>query len=295
MSVQPVERTIQLRKRVGWLVSFCLVAVFIAQPVFADDYFPEEWQFTVAPYLWALQLDGDVTIDGHKAKVDMGFDDILNDLNVAFMIDIEARKDRWGFFINPLYSQTENSSKTSFLQDTLYLGQTYKINTEIDLFIVSVGSYYRLGPWKLDSSEGESGPQLIVDVMAGARYTHLNVDIDLDRKSGLPLPGLPAHISDEGNVDWVDPIVGARTTFVLSPAWMVSLFGDVGGFGVGSDRAWMATGGVGYNFKAFGDMDSQLYVGYRGMNQDYSEGSGSNKFEWDVTLHGPVFSLGVYF
>jgi hypothetical protein len=168
------------------------------------------------------------------------------------------------------------------------------VNTEIDLFIASVGSYYRLGPWKLDSSEGESGPLLIVDLMAGARYTYLQVDVNLKKKTGLPIPGLPAHISDD-YVDWIDPIVGARTTFVLSPQWMISLFGDIGGFGVGSDSAWMATGGVGYNFKAFGDMDSQAYVGYRGMHQDYSEGSGAGKFEWDMTLHGPVFSVGAMF
>jgi hypothetical protein len=33
--------------------------------------------------------------------------------------------------------------------------------------------------------------------------------------------------------------------------------------------------------------------GYRVFNQDYSDGSGINKFAYDATLHGPI--LGVEF
>jgi hypothetical protein len=31
------------------------------------------------------------------------------------------------------------------------------------------------------------------------------------------------------------------------------------------------------------------------MYQDYTNGSGDNKFEWDVTLHGPLLGLGIEF
>jgi hypothetical protein len=97
-------------KRMSWLVClFCLATGFIAQPASAQEYISDEWQFTVAPYLWALEMNGDVGIGGNKSEVKMGFNDILDDLNVALMFDIEACKNRWGFFINPLYSQTENS------------------------------------------------------------------------------------------------------------------------------------------------------------------------------------------
>jgi hypothetical protein len=31
------------------------------------------------------------------------------------------------------------------------------------------------------------------------------------------------------------------------------------------------------------------------MYQDYTDGSGDNKFEWNVTLHGPILGLGIEF
>jgi hypothetical protein len=31
------------------------------------------------------------------------------------------------------------------------------------------------------------------------------------------------------------------------------------------------------------------------MYQDYTNGSGDNKFEWDVTLHGPILGLVIEF
>ncbi len=43
------------------------------------------------------------------------------------------------------------------------------------------------------------------------------------------------------------------------------------------------------------DDNAQFGAGYRALYQDYSDGSGANKFEWDVTLHGPVFALGTEF
>jgi len=295
MHVPFVERAVQLKKRTGWLVwLFCLITVFVAQPTYADQYVSDDWHVMVAPYVWGIAMDGDVTVDGREGEVDMSFSDILKDLNIALMLDVEVRKNRFGFFVNPLYSKTENDSNINLLSGTP-LKQKYKLNTEIDLFIMSAGPFYRFGPWDLGSSEGKSGQLLIVDVMAGARYTYLQIDLDLDRKSGLAIPELPERISEDGDKSWVDPIVGGRVTLILSPQWMISVLGDVGGFGVNSDSAWMFTAGVGYNFKAFGGRDSQFYAGYRAMHMDYSDGSGEDKFEWDITLKGPLVSMGVAF
>jgi hypothetical protein len=57
----------------------------------------------------------------------------------------------------------------------------------------------------------------------------------------------------------------------------------------------MATGLVTYRFGLFGDDNAKFAAGYRALYQDYSDGSGADKFEWDVTLHGPVFALGIEF
>jgi hypothetical protein len=93
----------------------------------------------------------------------------------------------------------------------------------------------------------------------------------------------------------VDPLVGARAHFHLSERWSLSLEGNVGGFGVGSDFAWHASGAIGYRFSLFGEDNARLLGGYRALSQDYETGSGDDKFEWDVTLHGPIVGLAIAF
>ena len=68
----------------------------------------------------------------------------------------------------------------------------------------------------------------------------------------------------------------------------MTLDGSVGGFGVGSDFAWHAVG-------LFGEDNARVVGGYRAMYQDYTDDSGEDKFEWDVTLHGPILDLVIEF
>jgi hypothetical protein len=94
----------------------------------------------------------------------------------------------------------------------------------------------------------------------------------------------------------VDPLVGARSLFDLFERWTLSLEGSVGGFGVGSDFAWHAYGAFGYRFSLFSkERNARAVAGYRALYMDYDTGSGADKFEWDVTLHGPIVGLFIAF
>ena len=62
-----------------------------------------------------------------------------------------------------------------------------------------------------------------------------------------------------------------------------------------SDFTWHAGGLVGYRFDLFGEKDAKFIGGYRALSWDYEDGSGLNKFEWDVTLHGPILGLVIAF
>lgn len=76
---------------------------------------------------------------------------------------------------------------------------------------------------------------------------------------------------------------------MLSDRWDLSLRGDIGGFGIGSDFTWQMTALLGYRFPLFG-ADATAAIGYRILDQNYDDG-----FEWDMTLHGPVLGLGIRF
>ena len=253
---------------------FCLIGLVASPQAVAEDPVSEDWQFQIAPYVWALAAEGNATVKGLKSDVSLSFKDIVEELNYGVMLQGEARKGRVGAIVNVLYAN---------LGDETNVGQL-KIDPDVNLFWGDFTGYYRLGPWDLDSEAGGDSPQLIVDPYAGVRYTYLDVDLDI---SGGPNLGK--------NQNWVEPFVGLRTLWKLSPRWGVTAAGDIGGFGVGSDFAWQAIGLVSYRFGLFGENNSRFQFGYRVLHQDYSTGSGTNRFEWDVTLHGPVFALAIEF
>jgi hypothetical protein len=262
----------QIMRLIACLIG--LIGALAALPASAEDPVSDDWQFQVAPYAWALAADGDVTVKGQESDVNLSFKDIFEELNYGVMLEGEARKGRVGVIANILYANLGDDENVGGIE----------IDPDINLFWGSFVGYYRLGPWDLDSEAGDDGPQLIVDPYAGVRYTYLDVDLDI---SGGP---------DFGNdQDWVEPIIGLRTLWQLSPRWGVTAAGDIGGFGVGSDFAWMAAGLVSYRFGLFGENNSRFLFGYRALHQNYSNGSGANEFEWDVTLHGPIFAVAIEF
>lgn len=241
----------------------------------AADLVSDDWQFQVTPYLWALSIDADVTVRGIESSQSVTFSDILSDLSFALMMEGEARKGRLGVYADVIYSN---------LSDTDSAGGI-RIRSDADAVWAGLGAYYRFGPWPLLPDGGPSGPVVVVDPYAGARYTYLNAELKV--RGGGPQVEQDKH--------WVDPIIGLRTIWVLTPRWSLTALGDIGGFGVGSDLTWQAAGLIGYRFGLFGDKDARFQAGYRALYQKYDTGSGGNAFKWDATLHGPALALAIDF
>lgn len=269
-----------MRKIALGLIGFVgLVAVTAAPPSLAQEkHVPDDWQFKLTPYAWALALDGDVTVKGQKSSPSVSFSEIFDDLNYAVMLEGDLNKGRLGAFANLLYADLGVTEKPG---GPLRI----RLKTTVDVMWLAFGAYYRLGPWKLNSDKGDAGPKVVLDPYLGGRYTYLDAKIKV-RDGGR-------QVDDEQ--DWVEPIVGMRTLWELTPNWSVIALGDIGGFGAGSDFAWQATGLVGHSFGLFGENDARFDVGYRALSQDYDTGSGSNEFEWDMTLHGPIMALAIHF
>ena len=268
-------------KRRSWgclimLLFVALVFAAIGPPMVLAEDAPQdtEWTFAAAPYAWFVSLEGDVTVKGQKSDVDMDFNDIWDEMNIGAMIAFEASNGQWGIMSNVIYANLGQETTSNGI----------KIEPSIDLFVMSLGGFYRFGTWALSDGPVESGPSVSLDGTAGGRYTYLDMDLDF---KGL------GKVS--GNQDWIDPVVGLRALFDFSERWTFALDGSVGGFGVGSDFTWHAGGLVGYRFDLFGEKDAKFIGGYRALSWDYEDGSGLNKFEWDVTLHGPILGLVISF
>ncbi len=53
------------------LVLLCgLMAVVLAPPARAVDPNTDGWEFRAAPYIWAVSLDGDMTVKGNTVAID---------------------------------------------------------------------------------------------------------------------------------------------------------------------------------------------------------------------------------
>ncbi len=258
------------------LAAVGLVVLLDVGSAAADSPVSEELEVKVKPYMWFLSIDGDATVQGQEADVDVGFSDIWDNLNVGAMLEGEIRKGRIGVYGNVIYADLEATNTVSGLE----------IEADATTVWAGLGAFYRLGPWNLDGTQsGGGGPQVIVDPYAGLRYTYL--DLGLDVKGGGP--------NFSGDQDWVDPILGVRSIWQFTPRWSFTTVSDIGGFGVGSDFTWQAAGLIGYRFSLLAENDSRLLVGYRALAQDYEDVNGADKFEWDVIAYGPMAGLAIHF
>src|SRR5437660_120333 len=66
------------------------------------------WHVEVAPYIWALNMNGTTQIGPARAHVDQTFSDTLSQLNWAAMLWVDANKDKFGIFANIIYSSLSN-------------------------------------------------------------------------------------------------------------------------------------------------------------------------------------------
>jgi hypothetical protein len=231
---------------------------------------PEDrWVVSLTAYAWAPSVEGDASVRGREAEVDMPFSDLLEDLAFGAMGAVAARRGPFGFYVNPFFARTRSDAG----------GGDFEARVRSDSSMVGVGGLYRLLDWEAaPDAAGPRGGQL--EALAGVRVTYMRTEINGRR-------GLPKF---DDSKTWADPIVGLGGRLQLTEGWETFAEGDVGGFGVGSDLTWSWTAGVGYGFELFG-RPSFLRAGYRMFYQDYKDGG----FEWDVTYQGPIVGLTTRF
>jgi opacity protein-like surface antigen len=235
----------------------------------ADD----RWQFELTPYLFASGLYGTTGTQSVEADVEMEFDDILEQLEMGLMGTLEMRRGRWGILFDALYFELGGERSSSW-QGPLGIGSaTGQLDVTTTMQMYQLAAAYRFG-------EG-----VTVDLVGAARYTELDTELNLVVTTGGLLPGGTRSLSADES--WWDPVVGARVLIPFAQHWAVVLYGDIGGFGVGSDLTYQAIAGVDWQFsKHFA-----AKAGYRYLHQDLEDGG----FVWDMAAHGPYLGLGIRF
>ena len=271
-----------------FIVTFGVAVGAFGNTAWAGNSNSDHWEVVVAPYVWAVSLNGDVTVRGRTAKVDASFRDILksSDSIFAFQGIVEARKGKWAVFVDGTYMALEAKTGTVGL---------VSVDTTTQLALVEFGALYRLREYSLAEAPGGSlankDQKVVVDFLAGARYMNLDAEIDLIAGPFSPSPG---RIVSGGSKDWVDAVVGLRSIIDVTQKVQLLVRGDIGGFNGGSDLTWKAQGLLGYQFTLF-DRKAEVWGGYRALYQDFTDGTGVRTFEWNMLLHGPLTGLSIKF
>jgi hypothetical protein len=258
-----------METRVLSMLAVALLTCGTASAARAAEEDPDAWHVTITPYAWAAGLYGDVTVLGRDATLDSSFLDTLENTDTVVGLSgrLEVTRGRFGIFGDAYYAKTsvENAGTTG-------------LDVTSRMWFIDFGGQFRV----LDTTDYRV-PGLTLDVYGGGRYSNLELDLDT--------AGAPSLTRAQ---DWLDPIVGARLSVHFSEHVFLIFAGDVGGFGVGSDFAWSVLGLFGYKWQA-GMVELAVLAGYKALGQDYTDGSGPQRFRWDVVMHGPVLGFSVRF
>jgi hypothetical protein len=213
------------------------------------------WKIVVTPYFWLSDSSGDITVDGTTVPVDVSFSDLFEFISWGISAHVEARKRVWPLIFDLHYRDLDS--------------QEVSMSTDLRNILAEASVGYQVMDWFQKTK---------IEVIGGVRYFNTRIEIR----------DAPSEPSGEQN--WVDPIVGGRVSWQPAKAWTLSARGDVGGFGIGSDISWNASGVVAYRV-----YDFSFVLGYRAWHADYETGSGADLFKYDVTTFGPGLGMTFHF
>ncbi|MEM7742780.1 MAG: hypothetical protein AAF409_03630 [Pseudomonadota bacterium] len=212
----------------------------------------DAWEYRITPYVWAPTLQLDTSIGG--APSTSSDTALLDILDFAFLSTGEVRKGDWGLIVEFNYLDLSN--------DFTFAGSAVKGKSDLKGVMGGAALAYRFL-----TQDG-----LAIDAFGGLRVWSLETTADF-----RTLPTVSRKNT------FVDPIVGLRASYDISPDWFVSGLAEVGGFGAGSDLQWEVIGRVSYRFNE----TIATGVGYRHLVLKVDRGG----LDIDAVMTGPFIAL----
>src|SRR6185295_7627101 len=170
-----------------------------------------DWQVSASPYLWLPGVHGTVGAFDRDASVSVSPIDLLSHFRFGLMGTADAR---WKRLILPLDIIWSRLADDKALP-RLGLGAT-TADVKASLFILTP----KVGVRLLDE------PKIKCDFLTGFRYWHLGQTLSFS-------PSI-LNLNFSTSQSWVDALVGGRIEAPLSSKFVATVFGDVGGWGTGS-------------------------------------------------------------
>ena len=121
----------------------------------------EPWHFTIAAPGWMAGLDGTIGVRGVNADIDVGFDQILQHLDMIFAMRAEAQKGPFGIYGEVIYIGLSDNAQVNRLINN--------VHEQVDLTLVDGALSWRLF----------NQPRWLLDFAAGTHYTSVYEQLEL--------------------------------------------------------------------------------------------------------------------
>ena len=121
----------------------------------------EPWQFTIAAPGWMAGMDGTIGVRGVNADIDIGFDQILQHLDMIFAARAQAQKGPFGIYGELIYIGLSDNTQIN--------GLINNIHAQVDLTLVDGALSWRL----------INQPRWSLDFAAGTHYTNVYERLEL--------------------------------------------------------------------------------------------------------------------
>jgi opacity protein-like surface antigen len=222
-------------------------------PAMAPAADADGWNFAATLPLWAVAVNGNATIRGHQANVDVNNAELRDHLDCSVGLALQAQKGKFGLFGNFGYMKFSGGMPEP------HGGQA---DASLKFLMANAGVSYQL------ARLGEQHP-FILNATAGVRYWYAATELSYHDASDTLI------VQGGNNYDVIDPVLGLRATQYLTTKLHLDVSGDGGGFDLNhsTDWTWSVAGMASYDFARW----FTLSAGYQAVALDESTGSGTGK------------------
>lgn len=246
-----------MKKIMTKLSSAILFLTLIAMTLPANAEEPA-WKFELTPYLWFAGIDADITAGNRKGKVDVGFDDLIDYVDIAGGLLVIAEMNRWLVWVQGDFMALESDKKKTKFDE---IGKL-----ESDLTIIETAFGY-----SFDNPLSAKGR---LDALIGFRYT------DIENKFKPSAGG-----SFSSDKDFWDLMLVLRPAFPITEKLIFNPTLAIGGGD--SDLIYELQPQLEYKF-------TDYLVGRFGYRRLYYDIKG-DRGKFDGAIHGFLIGLGITF
>jgi hypothetical protein len=230
----------------------------------APDY---QWHLSVSPYLWFPGTHGTAGAFNREVGYRASAIDLLSHFRFGLMGAAEARHDRVLFPLDMMWIRLRADKAVPFPGLS-----TTSANLKAGMFIFSPKTGFRV----------INAEKFKADFLMGLRYWHFGENLEFNPSR------LGLNFSKSQN--WVDPLVGGKIETAVSRKSVITVAGDVGGWGAASQLEYQIVGLLGYKVKP----SMILQAGYRYLYADYQKNgpaNASNKFALSGIILGVTLNV----